>query len=294
MDRIIHAITEDGMLKMAVIEGRGLAEEARRIHGLSPVACAALGRTLCAASLLGEQMKGAEESVTLRVDGGGPLGGVTAVSDSGGRVRGYVGNPRLDLPLRRDGKLDVGGAVGRDGLFTVSRDLALKEPYSGSVPLVSGEIAEDLARYLLASEQIASACALGVLVDTDCTVKAAGGFLAQLMPGAPDTLGAAVSDNVRRMDRLTTILSEDGPEAVFDRVLAGVPFRIENEVPVCYRCACSRGRIGRALTSLPPDEIAELTEEGKEIEVVCEFCRQRHIFTAADLAAFRAENAGEG
>ena len=177
MDRIIRATAGDGAIKMAVINARDTVERARQIHGCAPTACAALGRTLCAASLMGQDMKEENAALTIRINGGGPLGGIVAVSDCDGNVRGYVGNPATELPLRSDGKLNVGAAVGRDGMFTVSRDIGLREPYIGSVELVSGEIAEDLTAYLLESEQVPSACALGVLVDTDCTVKAAGGFI---------------------------------------------------------------------------------------------------------------------
>ena len=186
MDKIIRATAGEGYIKMAVISARGTVQRARDIHGCSPTAAAALGRTLCAASLMGEMMKEENASLTIRVNGGGPIGSVIAVSDSRGFVRGCVGAPHIDLPLRPDGKLDVGGAVGRDGMLTVSRDIGLKEPYIGSTELVSGEIAEDVTSYLLESEQVPSACGLGVLVDTDCSIKAAGGFIVQLMPGAPE------------------------------------------------------------------------------------------------------------
>lgn len=171
-------------------------ERAREIHGLSPTASAALGRTLCGASMLGELMKEEDASLTIRVNGGGPVGSVIAVSDSSGNVRGYVTEPKADLPLRKDGKLDVGGLVGTDGMLTVSRDIGLKEPYVGSTELVTGEIAEDLAQYMVESEQIPAAVGLGVLVDTDRTIKAAGGFIVQLMPGAPEELIAKLEDNI--------------------------------------------------------------------------------------------------
>ena len=195
MDRILHATAAGDMIKMSAIDGKALVQKAREIHGLSPTASAALGRALCAASMLGEVMKEENASVTLRIDGGGPLGGITAVSDSEGFVRGYVVNPEIELPLKADGKLDVGGAVGRNGMFTVSRDIGLKEPYVGSVELMSGEIAEDLTKYLLESDQIPSACALGVLVDTDLSSKAAGGFIVQLMPGAEDDLNELIAED---------------------------------------------------------------------------------------------------
>lgn len=289
MDRIIRATAGDGMIKMAVISARDMVERARGIHSLSPTASAALGRTLCAASLLGEMMKEDEASLTIRINGGGPLGSIVAVSDSEGYVRGYVSNPACDLPLRTDGKLDVGGAVGRDGMFTVSRDIGLREPYIGSTELVSGEIAEDLTRYLLESEQVASACALGVLVDTDRSIKAAGGFIVQLMPGADEGLIAKLEDNIFMMDALTTILAEDGAEAVFNQVLAGLEHHIVGEVPVGYRCTCSRERVSGALKVIERSELEEIIAEGKNCEIGCQFCDKMYVFTPDDLRAIAAD-----
>lgn len=290
MDRIIRATAGDGMIKMAVISARDLAERARKIHLLSPTASAALGRTLCAASLLGEMMKEDKASLTIRINGGGPLGSIVAVSDSEGCVRGYVSNPACDLPLRADGKLDVGGAVGRDGMFTVSRDIGLREPYIGSTELVSGEIAEDLTRYLLESEQVASACALGVLVDTDHSIKAAGGFIVQLMPGADEALITKLEDNIFMMDALTTILAEDGAEAVFNQVLAGLEHHVVGEVPVCYRCTCSRERVSGALKVIERSELEEIIAEGKNCEISCQFCDKVYVFTPDDLRAIAADS----
>ncbi|MBP3539794.1 MAG: Hsp33 family molecular chaperone HslO [Oscillospiraceae bacterium] len=293
MDRIIRATAGDGMIKMAVISARDLVERAREIHTLSPTASAALGRTLCAASMLGEMMKEDKASLTIRINGGGPIGSIVAVSDSEGYVRGYVTNPACDLPLRADGKLDVGGAVGRDGMFTVSRDIGLREPYIGSTELVSGEIAEDLTRYLLESEQVASACALGVLVDTDRTIKAAGGFIVQLMPGADEGLITKLEDNIFMMDALTTILAEDGAEAVFNQVLAGLEHHIVGEVPVGYRCTCSRERVSGALKVIERAELEEIIAEGTNCEIGCQFCDKVYVFTPEDLRSIAAERAEE-
>ena len=255
MDKIIRATAADGFVKMAVITARDTVERARQIHGLSPTASAALGRTLCGASLLGQAMKEERASLTIRINGGGPIGSVVAVSDHEGNVRGYVENPHVDLPLRSDGKLNVGGAVGRDGMLTVSRDIGLREPYIGSVELQSGEIAEDLTAYLLESEQIPSACALGVLVDTDCTIRAAGGFLVQLMPGAEEALIEKLEENILLMDQLTTILDEDGAGALFEQVLKGFDWHTVGEYPVEYRCYCDRARVESALTVIDAGEL---------------------------------------
>ena len=285
MDKIIRATAGDGFIKMAVITARDTVQRAREIHGCSPTAAAALGRTLCAASMLGEMMKEERGTLTIRINGGGPVGSIVAVSDSAGYVRGYVTNPAVDLPLRADGKLDVGGAVGRDGMLTVSRDIGLKEPYIGSTELVSGEIAEDLTAYLLESEQVPSACALGVLVDTDRSVKAAGGFIVQLMPGAPEELIGKLEDNIFMMDQLTTILDEDGAEAVFDQVLKGLEHHIVGEVPVGYRCYCSRERVAEALRCVERNELEEMIAEGRDCSISCQFCDATYFFTPSDLRA---------
>ena len=285
MDKIIRATAGDGFIKMAVITARDTVQRAREIHNCSPTAAAALGRTLCAASMLGEMMKEERGTLTIRINGGGPIGSIVAVSDSAGYVRGYVTNPAVDLPLRADGKLDVGGAVGHDGMLTVSRDIGLKEPYIGSTELVSGEIAEDLTAYLLESEQVPSACALGVLVDTDSSVKAAGGFIVQLMPGAPEELIGKLEDNIFMMDQLTTILDEDGAEAVFDQVLKGLEHHIVGEAPVGYRCYCSRERVAEALRCVERGELEEMIAEGRDCSISCQFCDATYSFTPSDLRA---------
>lgn len=271
------------MIKMAVVTARDMVQRAREIHSCTPTASAALGRTLCAASMLGEMMKEENATLTIRINGGGGIGSVVAVSDSAGYVRGYVENPAIDLPLRPDGKLDVGGAVGRDGMLTVSRDIGLREPYIGSTELISGEIAEDLTSYLLESEQVPSACALGVLVDTDCSIKAAGGFIVQLMPGAPEELIGKLEDNIFMMDQLTTILDEDGAEAIFDQVLKGLEHHIVGEAPVGYRCYCSRERVEDALRCIEKNELIEMANEGKDCAVSCQFCDAQYVFTPDDL-----------
>ncbi len=283
MDKIIRATAADGFVKMAVITARDTVERARLIHGCSPTACAALGRTLCAASLLGEAMKEEQASLTIRINGGGPIGSIVAVSDSGGNVRGYAENPFVDPPRRRDGKLNVGAAVGRSGMITVSRDLGLREPYIGSTELVSGEIAEDVTAYLTESEQVPSACALGVLVDPDRSVKAAGGFIVQLMPGADEALIGTLEDNIFMMDQLTTILDEDGAEAVFTQVLKGLEFHVVGETAVGYRCYCSRERVAEALRSVGGEELESMIAEGKELSVSCQFCDTLYRFTPDEL-----------
>lgn len=288
MDRILRAVAADGFVKMAVIDGRALVQRAREIHNCSPTAAAALGRTLCAASLLGNMLKEERATLTIRVRGGGPAGSIIAVSDHEGNVRGLIENPGVELPLRADGKLDVGGAVGRDGMMTVSRDIGLKEPYVGSTALVSGEIAEDLTAYLLESEQVPSACALGVLIDRDRSIRAAGGFIVQLMPGADETLIDRLEENIFLMDQLTTILDEDGAEALFGQVLRGMDYTLMETCPVEYRCGCSRERVAEALRCLSAAEIEEIAADGQEVEVGCDFCGTRYRFTPQQLAALKS------
>lgn len=292
MGTIIHAIAADGNVRISVISAPELVEEARRIHGLSTTATAALGRALLGASLLGNGMKGEQDTLTVRLNGGGPVGNVVAVSDSCGNVRGYVDSPAADLPTRPDGKLDVGGLIGRDGTLTVSRDLGLKEPYIGSVALASGEVAEDFTAYLAESEQTASACGLGVLVGTDHAVLAVGGFLVQLLPGAPEELIAKLEDNIFLMDQLTTILHEDGPEEVLNQVLKGMEPEILSRDEVSYRCPCSRKRLSDALRSIGAEALLELAAEGTPTEVTCQFCGKNYSFLPEELTAL-AEPAKE-
>ena len=283
MDRILRATAAGGYIKMSAISAQATVQRAKEIHNCTPTTAAALGRTLCAASMLGNLLKEDKGSLTIRINGGGPIGSIIAVSDSEGYVRGYVTNPAVDLPLRSDGKLNVGGAVGRDGMLTVSRDIGLREPYIGSTQLVSGEIAEDLTAYMLESEQVPSACGLGVLIDTDLSVKAAGGFIVQLMPGAPDEYIDVLENNIFMMDQLTTILAEDSLEAVFEQVLKSLPYHIVDEDEVGYRCYCSRERVADAILGVGADELESMINEGKPVEVSCQFCDTVYSFAPDEL-----------
>ena len=288
MGKILRATAGD-YIKMSVIEARDIVQRAREIHSCTPTAIAALGRTLCAASLMGNMMKEENASLTIRIQGGGPAGMVIAVSDHEGNVRGTMGDPRVDLPLRADGKLNVGGAVGTNGMLTVSRDIGLKTPYIGSTALVSGEIAQDLTAYLTESEQVPSACGLGVLVDTDTSIKAAGGFIVQLMPGAPEDLIGKLEDNVFFMDQLTTILHEDGVTALFDQVLKGFEYSIVEECPVEYRCPCSRERFREALGCIDRRDLEEMRDEGEPVSVCCDFCGSTYSYDAEELSSLLEE-----
>ena len=285
MDEIVRAVTKDGLVKISVVSGRGLVEKARELHDLSPVASAALGRTLCAASILGDLLKEMDASVTLRLNGGGPLGSVVAVADSAGNVRGYVDNPLVDLPLNAKGKLDVGGAVGTNGTLTVSRDIGLKEPYIGSTALVSGEIAEDLTYYLAESDQIGAACALGVLVDTDRSVLCAGGFIVQLLPGAPDAVIDAIEENIRAMGQVTDVLRTGTADDLLARVLKGAEIDVLSHTPVEYRCTCSRERVSAAVASISKADLDEMAASGEDAEVRCHFCDKVYTFTPDEIKA---------
>ena len=285
-DQLVRAITSDGMVKAVAVSTRDLTERARNIHKTLPVATAALGRTLAAASMLGNALKEQQGSVTLQIKGGGPLGSILAVSDCEGNVRGYVQNPQVDLPLRSDGKLNVGAAVGGNGTLTVMRDLGLKEPYIGSVELLSGEIAEDLAAYFVESEQIPTACALGVLVDRDQSVRAAGGYLIQLLPGAGEDVISRVEQGVLAAGQVTGLLDKNpDPETMLKTVLSDFDLEILETSPIEYRCYCSRERVTRALISLGADELEKIIREQGGAELTCQFCDRVHRFTAQELQA---------
>lgn len=283
-DRIIRAISTDGMVQAAAISSRELTERARQIHHTLPVATAALGRALAAASMMGNALKGQGASLTLQIKGNGPLGGILAVSDAEGNVRGYVNDPAADLPLRPDGKLDVGAAVGTEGALTVIKDLNMKDPYVGTVNLLGGEIAEDVAGYFVESEQIPTACALGVLVDRDQSVRAAGGYLIQLMPGATEDTIVKVEGGVMAAGSVSAILDKDpDPEAMLRTVLSDFEVKILEEVPVEYRCTCSRERVERALISLGTKELEAILAEQGECSLTCQFCDAVHHFSGQEL-----------
>ena len=285
MDRIVRAISSDGLVQAAAICSRDLTERARQIHKLLPVGTAALGRTLSAASLMGNALKDSGASLTLQIKGGGPLGTVLAVSDNQGNVRGYVTNPQVDLPLREDGKLDVGSAVGREGTITVIKDLHMKEPYVGTIDLLGGEIAEDVAAYFVESEQIPTACGLGVLVDRDQSVKAAGGYLIQLLlPGATEDTIVKVEGGIMAAGSVSAILDrDDDPEHLLRQVMSDFDLKILETSPVEYRCYCSRARVERALISLGKEELQQLLEEQGHCSMTCQFCDAVYDFSGEEL-----------
>ena len=263
-----------------------MTERARQIHKTLPVATAALGRTLAGAAMMGNALKGQGASLTLQIKGGGPLGTILAVADTDGNVRGYVTNPRVDLPLRADGKLDVGAAVGAGGTMTVIKDLNMREPYVGTVDLLGGEIAEDIAGYFVESEQIPTACGLGVLIDRDQSVRAAGGYLIQLMPGYTEDTVVMVEGGIMAAGNVSAILDKDpDPEHMLRQVMSDFDLKILESSEVEYRCYCSRERVERALLSLGADELASIVREQGGCQMSCQFCDTVYDFSAEELNA---------
>lgn len=289
-NEIVRAITVDGLVKAAAITGRDIVERARNIHKLLPTATAALGRTLMGASLMGDMLKEEKGALTLQIKGGGPLGTILAVSDHQGNVRGYVQNPQVELMEQRPGKLDVGRAVGTDGTLTVIKDIGLKEPYVGSIGLFSGEIADDLAMYFVESEQIPTACALGVLVGLDQSVTAAGGYIIQLLPGAGEELISKIEAGVHSLGPVSSALAGglDG-EGLLRAVLSGFDLDILEKHPVEYRCYCSRERVSRALISMGRKDLSELIREQGRAELTCQFCDRVYRFSGEELKQLLAE-----
>ena len=288
-DEIIRMLAKDAPVRASAITAKDMVERARQVHKTLPVATAALGRALMAASMMGEQLKEEDGSVTLRIKGDGPLGGITAVADSAGNARGYVVNPLVDLPLKGPAKLDVGSAVGHTGSLTVIKDLCLKEPYVGTVPLVSGEIAEDITSYFAESEQIPTACALVVLVDRDHSVLRAGGYLIQLLPGADDAAISAIERGIQKVGPVTAAL-QAGADArtLLEQVLCEFELEALSAQPVEYRCYCSRERVTRALISMGREELESLIRDQGKAELTCQFCDKVYRYTKEELEALLA------
>ena len=269
-DYIVRATAADNQLRAFAIYSRNLVEEARQRHNTSPVATAALGRMLSAAAMMGVMMKGDDDILTIKLEGDGPLGGVMVTADSKAGVKGYVGNPDVMLPPNSKGKLDVGGAVGR-GMLTVIKDIGMKEPYSGSCEIVSGEIAEDLTYYF-------------VLMEHDNTVKQAGGLIIQVMPFAEDSLIDRLEEKINNMDSITSMLEKGmTPEDILNEVLGEFGLDINEKTPASFRCNCSKERVEKALISIGKKELKEMIEEGKPIELKCHFCNTSYDFTVDEL-----------
>jgi len=282
-DFLVRGMTADGFVKITAVQTTQLVERMRQIHKTLPLATAALGRTLTAVSMMGNELKYDKGSVTLQVRGDGPLGAITAVSDSEGNVRGYLQNPAANLPLKPNGHLDVGNGVG-EGLLTVIKDIGSREPFTGRIELQSGEIAEDVAAYYVISEQIPTVCALGVLVDQDQSVKCAGGYLLQLLPGAPGGLVDLLEYRVQDVGSITANLDKGmDMRQVVEELLYGMGLQLMEEHPVSYECKCSRKKVESALISMGREELQKLIDEEDHTSVTCQFCDVVYEFNREDL-----------
>ena len=283
-DYLVRGMSMDGFVKVVAIRSTEIVRRGAQIQGTTPNATAAFGRALTAASMMGNMQKVENGSMTLQIRGGGPIGTITVVSDCIGNVRGCVTEPKVPLVEKFPGKLDVGATVGIDGTLTVIRDLQMKEPYIGSVELVSGEIGDDITAYFAQSEQTPTACALGVLVDRDLSVKVAGGYLIQLLPGAPDEVIDKVEEGIRRAGAVTKMLDAGmTPEDILGQVCGALGVVFMETTEVAYKCYCSRDRVTSALISLGRKELEEIRDEGKTFPVECQFCDEIYEFTPADI-----------
>ncbi len=289
-DYIIRAASDDGSVRAFACLSKDSVNEAFSHHKTAPVATAALGRLLTAVAMMGAMLKGEKDTISLQLTGNGPLGRVLAVSDMNCNIRGSVANPRPQLSLREDGKLDVGTAVGTDGFLTVVTDLGLKEPHVGKIKLVTGEVGDDLTQYFATSEQVPSAVGLGVLVDTDYTVKTSGGFIIQLMPDATEETIEKLEENLKNVSSVTNLLNEGKtPEDILSIILAGIDYHVNDKLPVNYKCNCSRERVERALLSIGKDELRKIIEEDGKAELLCQFCSNKYNFTKDDLENLLSE-----
>ena len=281
-DYIVRTTAAGGQIRAFAATTRDLVEEARRRHNTSPVATAALGRLLTAGVMMGSMMKNDTDVLTLQINGDGPLGGITVTADSQGNVKGYVQNPDVILPPK-NGKLDVGGAVGI-GLLTVIKDMGLKEPYSGQTILVTSEIAEDLTYYFANSEQVPSSVGLGVLMEKDNTVKCAGGFIVQLMPFAEEKVISRLEENVGKITSVTKLLEEGyTPQQLLSDLTEGLDLEVTDTMPARFYCNCSKERVERAVASIGAKDIQEMIDEGKDIEVKCHFCNTAYNYSVDEL-----------
>lgn len=282
-DYIVRAMAANNQIRAFAAVTRDVVETARKAHNTSPVATAALGRLLTGGAMMGVMMKGEKDILTIQVKADGPLQGITVTADSGGRVKGYVGNPDVLLPANAKGKLDVAGAVG-NGFLQVIKDMGMKEPYSGQVTLQTGEIAEDLTYYFATSEQIPSAVGLGVLMNRDNTVRQAGGFIVQMMPFADEATISRLEENVRKISSVTSLLDAGHtPETLLQTVLEGFDVEISDQIDTKFFCNCSKSRVERALISIGAKELNEMIQEGKPIELNCHFCNTNYEFTVEEL-----------
>ena len=289
-DYILRATAADGRIRAFAATSRNTVQKAREIHNTSPVVSAALGRLLTAAAIMGAMLKSPKDLITIQITGDGPISGIIATSDSSPNVKGYAVNPDIEMPLRADGKLNVGGAIG-SGNLRIIKDIGLKEPYSGSIGLVSGEIAEDLTYYFAKSEQVPSSVGLGVLVDTDTSIKQSGGFIIQLMPDIDDETVDRLEKKLLTIPYITDMLNSGfTPEMMLNEILGDFGVEILDKLPMDYRCSCSKERVGQALISLGKKELSKIIEEDKKAEVTCHFCNKVYNFTEDELKQLLIES----
>lgn len=284
MAYIIRGTAQNGEVRVFAAITTDLVEKARQTHDMSPTATAALGRLLTASSMMGTMLKGEASTMTISMNGGGPLGNMVVTANAKGNVKGYVSNPQTDLPLKENGKLDVGGAVGTNGFMNVVKDLGLKEPYVGQVPIYTGEIGEDLAYYFTTSEQVPTAVALGVLVGTDTTVAAAGGLIIQMMPTENQFLADIITYRLEEIPAISTLIAEGkSGEDILNLLFDDMGLKLHEKIEVDYVCDCSQERIEKALISLGRVELEKLCDEDEKMEVHCHFCNKRYHFTKKDI-----------
>lgn len=289
-DSVIRGTAKDGQIRFFAAVTTNLVEKARTVHDCSPVASAALGRMLTAASMMGFMLKNDEDSLTIQINGGGEAGPIVVTGNNKAHVKGYISNPNIYRPLNSSGKLDVGGAVGKNGKLTVIRDLGLKDPYVGQVPIVSGEIAEDITYYFAVSEQVPSAVSLGVLVDTDLKVIAAGGFILQMMPDADDFVRDIIEYRLNEIPPVTAAIKENGSiNSVLDELLDGMDIKVMDTIQPDFVCECSMEKVQEVLISLGKDELKKLADEEETTEVSCHFCNKKYTFTREELAGLIEE-----
>lgn len=284
MGKIVRYITEDGSAFVIACNTTDMIAQMEKIHKTSAVVSAALGRLITATSMMGDLLKGREDSITLKLNGNGPAGSLIAVSDSSGNARGYVQNNIVELPLNDKGKLDVKGAVGTDGYLYVIKDIGLKEPFMGATQIVSGEIAEDITNYFAVSEQTPSVCALGVLVNPDLTINCAGGFIIQLLPGCPEETISAIEKSISEIPSVTEMLSSGmTADDIAKKAMNGIDINKLDESNIEYKCNCSRERVEKALISTGIESLQEMAESDDDITVECHFCDKVYSFTKNDI-----------
>lgn len=283
-DKLIRATAKDGEVRIIAAITTDLVNEGVAVHKCMPTASAALGRMLTGGVLMAAMLKNDNDKMTLQIDGNGEAKGIIVTAYPDGRVKGYIGNPSVDLPLNEKGKLDVGGAIGKDGDLKIIKDMGLKEPYIGQVPIYTGEIGDDIAYYFTVSEQTPSAVALGVLVDTDLSIKAAGGFIIQMMPGASDLLADMITYRLEEVPSVTTMISKGmSIEEILEYIFEGMDLKIYESIIPEYKCDCSRERVERVFMSIGEKDLKDIYNEGKTEELLCHFCNKSYKFSQEDI-----------